>query len=64
MQLLMANHSGMDAPQIENKEGDTIVCELLFAEENAQGGKFKLRHMPAGFIFNLVTKFPTFAFNQ
>jgi len=63
-ELLTANHSGVSAPRIENKEGDTIVCELLFAERNMQGGKFKLRPMPAGFSFNLAAKFPTFAFDQ
>ena len=63
-QLPPADHSGMGAPRIENKEGDTIVCELLFAERNAQGGKFKLRPMPTGFSLNLAAKFTNFAFDQ
>ena len=54
----------MGAPRIENKEGDTVVCELLFAERNTQGAKLKLRPMPAGFSFNLAAKFPTFATDQ
>ena len=63
-ELLTANYSVMGAPRIENKEGDTVVCELLFAERNAQGGKFKLWPMPAGFSFNFAAQFPTFAFDQ
>ena len=61
---LTANHSGVGAPRIENKEGDTIVCEFLFAERNAQSGKFKLWPMPSGFYFNLATKFSAFALHQ
>lgn len=64
MQLLTANHSGVGARRIENKEGATIVCEILFAERNAQGGKFKFRPMTVGFSFNLAAKFPTFAYDQ
>ena len=63
-ELLTANHSGVSAPRIENKEGDTIVCKLLFAERNAKGRVVKLRPMPAGFSFNLASKFPSFAFDQ
>ena len=37
-ELLAANHSGVGAPQIENKEYDTILFEHLFAERNAKGG--------------------------
>ena len=61
---LTANHSGVGAPRIENKEGVTIVCEFLFAERNAQGGKFKFRPMTVGCSFNLAAKFPTFAYDQ
>ena len=63
-ELLTANHSGLGAPRIENKEGDTIVCELLFAKRNANGRVGKLRPMPAGSSLNLASKFSTFAINQ